>query len=324
MQQPHGILRSLPAWGVIFLIAACGRGMASTPTRTVPAGVRLSPSPRVPEGSAVPATPDLQGTPTYGTVTSEASPTPSASPAASGLEIRSFRADPETIMPGEAFTLTWESTGAAEAWLYPLSEGRLLQGVPVSPTGSRILTAPADLRRPLEYMLFVFDASGVYVYRNRRLPLRQCPDSWFFSPAPAECPSGPPLVSFAADQPFERGHMIWIQDRDEILVLFADEHVRRWRVFVDLFEEGMPEYDPTLTPPPGRFQPIRGFGLVWRNDPEVRDRLGWALRPEQGFTTRVQGTARERYNVWFIQAPDGGIWELDPEGSGWSYHPPTQ
>lgn len=257
-----------------------------------------------------------------GTAMPGASPPSSASPQASNLAIRFFQADRETIRPGEAFTLTWESTGAVQAWLYPVVGGRLTQGVPVSPTGSQILTAPADLRQPLEYMLFVFDSSGAWISRGLRLPLRACPAEWFFPNAPAECPSGPPQVSFAAYQPFEHGHMIWIQARDEIFVLFEDGSVHRWRVFVDLFEEGMPESDPALTPPPGRFQPVRGFGLLWRSDPEVQTRLGWALRPEQGFTTRVQGTARERYNALFIQAPDGGIWRLDPEGYGWSYHPP--
>ncbi len=326
MKRSYDVLRSLPLWGALVLIAACAREMTPTPTRTLSVEALSSPSPSsplIPEKSPVPATPNLEVTRTHGTVPPDASPTPIASPAASGLAILSFRADRETIMPGEVFTLTWESTGAVQAWLYPMAEGRLLQGVPVSPTGSQILTAPVDLRRPLEYMLFVFNASGVYASRNLRLPLRQCPELWFFPHALAECPSGPPVVSWAAYQPFEHGHMIWIQARDEIFVLFADEQVRRWRVFVDLFEEGMLEYDPTLTPPPGRFQPIRGFGLVWRNDAEVRSRLGWALQPEQGFTTRIQTTARERYNLLFIQALDGGIWQLDPEGSGWSYLPPT-
>lgn len=324
MRRPPGVLRGPPVWGALVLVAACARGISAPPTQTLPVEVPASPSPSSPpilETSTVPATPNPEVTPIYGTVPPEAFPTPLVSPATSGPAILSFQADREAIMPGEVFTLTWKSAGAVQAWLYLLAEGRLLQGVPVPPAGSRTLTAPADLRQPLEYMLFVFDASGVYASRSLRLPLRQCPESWFFPHAPAECPSGPPVISFAAYQPFERGHMIWIQARDEIFVLFADDQVRRWQVFADLFEEGMPEYDPTLMPPPGRLQPIRGFGLVWRNDAEVRSRLGWALRPEQGFTTRIQATARERYNVLFIQAPDGGIWQLDPEGSGWAYHP---
>jgi len=115
--------------------------------------------------------------------------------------------------------------------------------------------------------------------------------------------------------------MIWIQARDEIFVLFADEPTPRWRVFPDLFEEGMLELDPMRTPPAGRLQPIRGFGLVWRSDPEVQARLGWALQPERGFTTRIQATARERDNVLFIQAPDGRIWRLEMGNSTWSYVP---
>jgi hypothetical protein len=41
-------------------------------------------------------------------------------------------------------------------------------------------------------------------------------------------------------------------------------------------------------PPPGLYQPIRGFGKLWRTHPEVRDRLGWATAPEQGFYTQWQ------------------------------------
>ncbi|HXF68948.1 MAG TPA: hypothetical protein VNK89_04005 [Thermoflexus sp.] len=300
----------------LLLSAACAQRIPSSPTPTGSATMLPSPSPSpIPTESGVPTTP--------GIVEPVASPTHVASPGAPGLAILSFQADRAAIMPGEVFTLTWESAGAAQVWLYPLVGGRLTQGVPVSPTGSQIVTAPLDLRQPLEYMLLAFDQSGMYVSRSLRLPLRGCPEPWFFPNTLTECPSGPPVLSFAAYQPFERGHMIWIQARDEIFVLFADEQGHRWRVFVDLFEEGMPEYDPALTPPPGMVQPIRGFGLVWRNDPEVRARLGWALRPEQGFTTRIQTTARERYNILFIQAPDGGTWQLDPEGSGWSYSPPS-
>ncbi|WP_376791820.1 hypothetical protein [Thermoflexus sp.] len=260
---------------------------------------------------------------TPGIIRPVASPTHVASPGAPGLAILSFQADRATIMPGEVFTLTWESMGATQAWLYPLVGSRLPQGVPVSPTGSQIVTAPLHLRQPPEYILFVLDRSGVYVSRSLRLPLRGCPEQRFFPNAPTECPSGPPVVSFAAYQPFERGHAIWIQARDEIFVLSADEQGHQGRVFIDLLGEGRPEYDPALTPPPGLFQSIRGFGLVWRNDPGVRARPGWALQLEQGFTTRIQMTAREHYNILFAQAPDGGTWQLDPEGSGWSHHPPS-
>jgi hypothetical protein len=44
-----------------------------------------------------------------------------------------------------------------------------------------------------------------------------------------------------------------------------------------------PDRDPDLTPPPGRYQPMRGFGKLWRGNTSVRERIGWATAPEQGF-----------------------------------------
>ena len=35
-------------------------------------------------------------------------------------------------------------------------------------------------------------------------------------------------------------------------------------------------------PPPGRVAPLRGFGLLWASNAEVRAALGWATAPEQG------------------------------------------
>ena len=70
-------------------------------------------------------------------------------------------------------------------------------------------------------------------------------------------------------------------------------------------------------PPPGYYQPVRGFGLVWREQPNVRDRLGWALAPEAGFETAVQHTSYPKYNHTYLRALDGNVWWLWPEHSGW-------
>src|SRR5262245_60288081 len=34
-------------------------------------------------------------------------------------------------------------------------------------------------------------------------------------------------------------------------------------------------------PPAGLYEPIRGFGKLWRSNPQVRNTLGWAAGPEQ-------------------------------------------
>jgi len=70
-------------------------------------------------------------------------------------------------------------------------------------------------------------------------------------------------------------------------------------------------------PPPGLYQPVRGFGLVWRQYSQVRSRLGWAVDEETGFSTTIQRTTRYKYNSIYLRALDGNVWHLEPELSGW-------
>ncbi len=136
-----------------------------------------------------------------------------------------------------------------------------------------------------------------------------CDLSWFFAPAPEACPAGQPTVSAAAEQPFENGVMIWLEASDSILVLHQDG---RWQRFEDTWSEGEPESDPDISPPDGRFQPIRGFGKLWRQQPGVRDALGWALGVELGFESTFQGQAPgpDRPMVTYVRTYNGQIFAL--------------
>ncbi|MCS7070128.1 MAG: hypothetical protein NZM00_01370, partial [Anaerolinea sp.] len=112
------------------------------------------------------------------------------------------------------------------------------------------------------------------------------------------CPVGaPPAVNLlpGASQVFERGTMIYIAPAagspGAIYALTGDGRFRR---FDDTF---IPGVDPELvgeSVPPGLFEPVRGFGKVWRLNPEVRASLGYALAPEQGDTAAFVGFARGR------------------------------
>lgn len=122
------------------------------------------------------------------------------------------------------------------------------------------------------------------------------------TPLPEGYPT-PEIYSLAlVEQLFERGRMIWYQPLREIWVMIGDEvdpTEGEWRCFVDAFAEGEPERDPNLDPPEGTvlttdfqgavpMQPIRGFGKVWRANPEIREALGWAYVPETLYNTRYQ------------------------------------
>ncbi|MCU0481353.1 MAG: hypothetical protein MUE54_09085 [Anaerolineae bacterium] len=101
-----------------------------------------------------------------------------------------------------------------------------------------------------------------------------------------------------AEQVFEGGRMFYLQPVDRIWVLVNDADAREsgtWMVYENGWIEGMPETDPTIVVPDGYVQPKRGFGVVWRENEDLRDQLGFALDPEIGFEshyTFTEGTIR--------------------------------
>jgi serine/threonine-protein kinase len=111
------------------------------------------------------------------------------------------------------------------------------------------------------------------------------------------CPRSAAVVAAAAWQPFETGSMLWREDANLIYVLDAN---KLWRSTGDTWREGDLQFDPAIQVPNGLHQPVRGFGLVWREQPGVRDALGWATAAEDGFEALVQ------------EFGGGSIWQ-DPE-----------
>lgn len=94
-----------------------------------------------------------------------------------------------------------------------------------------------------------------------------------------------------SEQLFERGRMYYVQPRGEMWVLIYDEDSNEsglWAYYNDSWLEGMPESDPAIIAPEGFYQPIRGFGHLWRNNEFVRDVLGWAIDDEYGFWTQYR------------------------------------
>lgn len=95
---------------------------------------------------------------------------------------------------------------------------------------------------------------------------------------------------YVAEQRFQGGRMLWLQPIDQIWVLSVDEDGNRtWSFHEDAFEEGMPERDEEIVPPDeDLMQPIRGFGKLWRDNPEIRAILGWATENEFAHVTRYE------------------------------------
>ena len=54
------------------------------------------------------------------------------------------------------------------------------------------------------------------------------------------------------------------------------------------------------TPPAGLVQPIRGFGGVWCDNPEIREAIGWGVEKERS----VQGAVQEFDNGFIMRTGD--------------------
>jgi hypothetical protein len=144
-----------------------------------------------------------------------------------------------------------------------------------------------------------------------------CDTNWFFiTPAMQSCPSVPPTVSMAVFQEFENGLMIWIQQTDLIYVMY-NTLAPAWEIYPDMFDEGMAEEDPDWELPPSQetFQPRRGFGMLWRGNAQVRQRIGWAVEKwEVPYSSTVQ---EAEDGTIMLQDPYNGVVTLLPNQQDW-------
>ncbi len=127
-------------------------------------------------------------------------------------------------------------------------------------------------------------------------------------------PTGPAIESDGAAQAFERGLMLYEGAGRRIFVLCGDPQAgtlvtsgqypteRQFPAFADTWQEGD---DPGggAGPTAGRYLPRRGFGKVWRENPEgVKGCVGYATTPgETGYRIVTQQFA-------------GGFMLTDPQG----------
>jgi hypothetical protein len=147
-------------------------------------------------------------------------PTPTPTPG-EGPVIVYFRANVTEADPGDTITLEWQSSGVTRAALtHLLPTGQYsLPSWDVEPAGSLDYTIPPETRNQDRFILVVFDEAGRTARAVTGVTLR-CPDTWFFSPAPDECPSGPAIFTDGAEQHFEHGVMLWNRAEDRNFITF--------------------------------------------------------------------------------------------------------
>lgn len=180
-------------------------------------------------------------------------------------------------------------------------------------TPTRTVTATATV--------FVLPTSQIIpITQQVAVPINQvCDSTWFFiQPRPDSCPLNPPNASQGVYQTFENGHMVWVASQDAIYVLYNDALLPRWEVYRDYFVEGMVEAVSEFEnpPAPNLWQPRRGFGLLWRSNAAVRQRIGWGtMELELPYSVQVQ-TANN--GTLFISKVGSGVFGLLPNGSAWN------
>jgi hypothetical protein len=256
-------------------------------------------------------------------------PRPAPTSVAAPPAILNFTADPMEVLPGESVTLGWASSGGVRAVIQQYLPNFLGPFLSVPSSGSLTATISEDERHWRQFVLVVSDDAGHFAQASLTVSIR-CPYTYFFTPAPAynegdSCPADPATFSWAAEQVFEGGRMIWFEAHDLIYV-FDDDRGRDGppvQQFVDTWSPDEPESDPGIVPPEGLYQPIRGFGKVWRTQPGVREQLGWALGPERGFDGAYQRGWAPYYG-WktaYLRTADGRTIRIYRNG-GWEFVTP--
>jgi hypothetical protein len=108
--------------------------------------------------------------------------------------------------------------------------------------------------------------------------------------------------------------MIWFGPDRTIFAIYQTTNKPRWQQFADTWTPGAPESDPSLVPPEGMLQPVRGFGIVWRSNARVRQRLGWATSAEIAFQGAFQlDTLGNR----FIRGARNEVYQLTSDLADW-------
>ena len=213
---------------------------------------------------------------------------------------------PDVSLPSDNFSAVWTATSSFEAGAYRFS-ARADDGVrvyvddsvlledwnlhPAATTFSDIELTEGDHSIRVEY----FEAEGlssisVWWVKKVQPELPPCqiqPDtrlSPYWSQSELGCPSSAAQTVWSAWQPFQRGHMIWRQDNDAMLVL---ANAGEWKQFADNWSDQALS-NSRGTPPFGMKSPVRGFGYLWETEDEVYQKLGWATDSEKGICILLQ------------------------------------
>ena len=241
-------------------------------------------------------------------------PTPTSTPTPFPVAIERFAVtDVVALAQGKQITFVWAATGR-EAKIQGETSVALNPSWTVPVSGTLTVEVAESVYRNPDFVLEVTDGLSVSptVVSQTVQVEWACQYSYFFEPAPDLCPAGEAVQTRIAYQPFEHGHMVWREDQDDIYVFYEEG---TWERFSDLWaaENGEEIEDP----PDGYYRPVRGFGLVWEQQPGVRERLGWGTAPESegSLTYQAQIPASERLLPTYWKRAGAELLYLTSHGS---------
>ena len=273
-----------------------------------------TPSPTRPVITRTPGTP--AGFPLVPTV----SPAPetltaTVAPTRFATAIEYFTTDSEFVTPGENVTLFWSVEGVDRARIFRVDEtGERLSRWDVMGEGQlTVATRPQD--RDVARFLLTAQIGATEI--EQLLQIRCA--AWICgSLTRRRMPAQPHRRDHHAGRADLRARrMVWVECwtgctlSSKTVATGCGDVSRR-------VQRGRPGARRVAVPPPGLEQPIRGFGLVWRSNPRVQDRLGWATSPEVPFEGMMQSDSADLgLGTLYLRLRDGGILALDARTNEW-------
>jgi hypothetical protein len=207
-----------------------------------------------------------------------------------------------------AFLAYWERNGGLERFGYPVTEAFHEEQISWGGTVQyferrRMELHPEFAGTEYEVLLGLLGTDTRDPYRCQSA-IRGLEKTAQAFPELFSCGAPFPQISIGiVTQPFERGQMVWVPGVQPstpgfIWVVFYDNSRRAlvWNNYADSWREGEP-VSGSEKPPVGLVEPIRGFGKLWRSNPEIRNTLGWAVAPEIA-------------DIGHLQYFQGGAWML--------------
>jgi hypothetical protein len=128
---------------------------------------------------------------------------------------------------------------------------------------------------------------------------------------------GPEQAVQLSEQAFQGGAMLIRSDSKQIMVLVRPSS--RWVSFPNTWRPGEVLTSAGVRPP-GTFEPLRGFGKLWRDQPAVKLQLGWPVYEERN----AAGAAQTFENGALVRSSFGVIYVLFNNGTWRSLPDPRQ